>query len=97
MSAAKPIPECYRSLQPYLHLRGAAQVIDFYRQAFAAVELLRFSQPDDKVGHAELCIGDSVLMLAEEAPEGGICGPADLGGFAGNPYVVHAGLRCGVS
>lgn len=82
MAAAKPIPEGYHSLQPYLHVRGAAQAIDFYKQAFNAVEIMRFPQPDGRIGHAELRMGDSVMMLADEVPERGIHSPAHFGGSA---------------
>lgn len=80
MTAVKAIPEGYRSLQPYLIVKGAAQAIDFYKKVFGATEILRMPQPDGRVGHAEVRIGDSVLMLADEFPERGIHGPAHYGG-----------------
>lgn len=68
----KPIPEGYHTLTPYLIIKGAAEAIDFYRRAFGAQELFRMPGPDGKmVGHAEIKIGDSPLMLADEA-----CGPS---------------------
>lgn len=82
MSSVKAIPEGYHSLQPYLHVRGAAQAIEFYKQAFGAKEVMRMAQPDGKLGHAEVRIGDSVVMLADEAPEKGIYSPMHLGGSA---------------
>ena len=82
MAAVKPIPEGYHSVQPYLHVRGAAQAIDFYKEAFSATEMMRFPQPDGRIGHAELRFGDSVIMLADEAPERGIHSPAHWGGSA---------------
>lgn len=82
MTRVKAVPDGYHSLQPYLHVRGAAQAIEFYQRAFGATEIMRFPKPDGKIGHAELQIGDSVIMLADEAPERGIRSPADLGGSA---------------
>ena len=82
MSSVKAIPDGYHSLQPYLHVRGAAQAIEFYKQAFGATEVMRMPQPDGKLGHAEVRIGDSVVMLADEAPERGIYSPTHLGGSA---------------
>jgi PhnB protein len=80
MNAAKPVPDGYHSLQAYLHVRGAAQAIDFYQKAFGATEIMRMAQPDGTVRHAESRIGDSVIMLADEVPERGIRSPASLGG-----------------
>ena len=75
----KPIPDGYHSITPYLIIKGAAAAIDFYKQAFGAVELMRMTQPDGRVGHAELKIGDSVVMLADEYPEMQIVSPKTLG------------------
>lgn len=75
----KPIPDKYHSITPYLIIKGAAAAIDFYKQAFGAVELFRMPQPDGRIGHAELKIGDSVIMLADEYPEMQIVGPKTLG------------------
>src|ERR1051326_4372174 len=66
-SAVKPIPEGYRSITPYLIIKGAARAIDFYKQAFGATEIMRFPGPNNTIGHAELRIGDSVVMLADES------------------------------
>jgi PhnB protein len=82
MTTVNALPEGYHNLQPYLHVRGAAQAIQFRQRAFGATEILRFAQPDGKIGNAELRIGDSVFMLADEAPERGIRKPADPGGSA---------------
>jgi len=77
----KPIPEGFHTLTPYLILRGAAQAIDFYKQAFGAEELFRMPVPDGKtIGHAEIKLGDSILMLADEAPEMGFRSPQSLNG-----------------
>jgi PhnB protein len=67
--AVKPIPEGYHSVTPYLIVRGAAQAIDFYKKAFGATEVMRFPAPDGKIAHAEIKIGDSVVMLADESAE----------------------------
>jgi PhnB protein len=82
MGIVKAVPEGYHSLQPYLHVRGAAQAIEFHKRAFGATEIKRFPQPDGRLGHAELRMGDSVMMLAGDFPERGIRSPADLGGSA---------------
>ena len=78
--AVKPIPEGYHSVTPYLIIKGAADAIEFYKKAFGATELFRFPAPDGKIGHAEIKIGDSPIMLADEYPEMGYKGPATLGG-----------------
>ena len=74
-----PIPEGYRSITPYLVVRGAEAAIDFYRRAFGAEEILRLPM-GDRIGHAEIRIGDSVVMLADEFPEMDALGPASRGG-----------------
>jgi PhnB protein len=76
----KPIPDGYHSLTPYLVVKGAGDAIDFYKKAFGATERMRLQSPDGKVGHAELDIGDSVFMLADEHPEMGAVGPETVGG-----------------
>jgi len=73
--AVKPIPDGYHSVTPYLIVRGAAKAIDFYKAAFGAVELFRMPGPDGKVAHAEIKIGDSPVMLADEHPQMGAVGP----------------------
>ncbi len=79
-SEVKPIPEGYHSITPYLIIKGAAEAIEFYRKAFGATELFRMAQPDGRIGHAEIKIGDSAIMLADEFPEMGHQSPAALGG-----------------
>jgi PhnB protein len=74
-----PIPKGYRTLTPYLALQGAGQAIEFYKKAFGAKERMRMNGPDGKVGHAELLIGDCVLMMADEFP-GMNTSPATLKG-----------------
>ena len=76
----KPIPEGYHSITPYLIVRGAAEAIEFYKKAFGATELFRFPAPGGRIGHAEIKIGDSPIMLADEFAEMGYHGPEKLGG-----------------
>ena len=76
----KSIPEGYHSVTPYLIIRGAAEAIEFYKKALGATELFRFAAPDGKVGHAELQIGNSRIMLADEYPDMGYNGPQTIGG-----------------
>ena len=75
----KPIPDGYHSVTPYLVVDGAAEAIDFYTKAFGAKELFRMPM-GDRIGHAELLIGDSHVMLADEFPERDIRGPKSRGG-----------------
>jgi PhnB protein len=83
---AKPIPEGYHTATPYLIVNGAASAIEFYKKAFGAAELMRFAQPDGKIGHAEIRIGDSRIMLADEYPEMGYRSPQS---FGGSPVSIH--------
>lgn len=83
---ARPIPEGYHSVTPHLVCADAAAALDFYKQAFGAVELGRMAGPDGKLMHAELRIGDSRIMLADEFPEYGSVGPLAL---KGSPVVIH--------
>jgi PhnB protein len=76
----RPVPEGYHSVTPYLIVDGAAKALDFYTRVFGATERMRMPGPGGKVGHAEVAIGDSVIMLADEHPEIGARGPRALGG-----------------
>jgi PhnB protein len=76
----QPIPAGYHNVTPYLIVRNAAAAIDFYKKAFDAVELMRFPGPGGKIMHAEVKIGDSAVMLADEMPDEGYVGPQTLGG-----------------
>lgn len=77
----KPIPEGYHTATPYLIIRDADRAIDFYKKAFGAVELFRMADPSNgKIGHAEIKIGDSIMMLADEVTEMGYRSPQSLGG-----------------
>ncbi len=78
--AVAPIPAGYHSVTPYLIVDGAAKAIDFYQRAFGATELLRLPGPDGKLMHAEVKIGDSPVMLADETEN--YRGPKALGGTA---------------
>jgi PhnB protein len=73
--AVKPIPDGYHSVTPYLTIDGAAQAIEFYKKAFGAVELFRMAMPDGKIGHAEIRIGNSPIMLGEQCAEMGTRAP----------------------
>ena len=84
--AVKAIPDGYHSVTPYLCTKGAARAIEFYQRAFSAVERMRITQPDGRVGHAELQIGDSIIMLADEFPEMDARSPQSLGG---SPVSIH--------
>jgi PhnB protein len=79
MTKVKPIPDGYHSVTPYLIINGAADAIEFYKKAFGATELFRMDH-EGKVGHAELKIGDSPIMLADESTEMGYKSPTTLGG-----------------
>jgi PhnB protein len=78
--AVKPIPDGYHVLTPYLIVNDAAGAIEFYKQALGAVETMRMSGPDGKVGHAELKIGPANIMLADEFPQMGATSAKTLGG-----------------
>jgi PhnB protein len=76
----KPIPEGYHRVTPYLVVDGAADAIAFYKAAFGATEVMRMPAPDGRIGHAEIKIGDSIVMLADGSPEMGYKSPRTLGG-----------------
>jgi PhnB protein len=80
MTAVKPIPDGHPQVIPYLTVDGASRAIEFYSKVFGAKERVRMPGPDGKVGHAEIEIGDSVVMLADAFPEMGGRTPRDLGG-----------------
>src|ERR1041385_7233202 len=77
-----PIPEGYHTVTPYLTISGASDAIEFYKKAFGAKELVRMPAPEGKIGHAELQIGDSRIMLADESAMTGSKSPKSLGGSA---------------
>jgi PhnB protein len=86
MPSVKPIPDGYRTLTPYLIVGDAAAAIAFYKTVFGARERLRLAAPEGRIGHAELEIGDSVVMLADEHPQHQAYPPAH---FGGSPVTLH--------
>ena len=80
MAAVKPIPEGYPQVTPYLVVDGAGAAIEFYGKVLGARERMRLPGPDGTIGHAELQLGDSLIMVADEAPQLGIHGPRTVGG-----------------
>ena len=80
MADVKPIPDGYPQVTPYLCVDGAAAAIEFYEKAFGATERMRMPSPGGKVGHAELELGESIIMLADEHPEMGVLSPKSIGG-----------------
>jgi PhnB protein len=86
MAGVTPVPDGYHSVTPYLIIDGASEAIDFYTKVFDATERMRLPMPGGRVGHAELEIGDSVVMLADEAPEMGIRSATTIGG---SPVNLH--------
>ena len=83
----KPIPEGYHAVTPYLCVAGAAEALDFYKRAFGASEIMRMPGPDGKVGHAEIGIGGSRIMLADEFPGMDFRSPRAHGGTAVHLHV----------
>ena len=81
-SSVKPVPDGYHTVTPYLIISGAAQALEFYAKAFGAVEVMRFKGPDEKIMHAEISIGDSRIMIADEFPQMGAVSPQSIGGTA---------------
>ncbi|MFK0258781.1 VOC family protein [Streptomyces sp. NPDC090445] len=84
--AVKPVPEGYPRITPYLCVDGAAAAIDFYVSVFGATERMRMPAPDGRIGHAELDLGNSVIMLADEYPDMGFRSPKAVGG---TPVTFH--------
>ncbi len=82
----RPIPPGFHTLTPHLIVRDAGRAIEFYRRAFGAAETLRLAEPGGRIAHAELRIGDSLVVVGEESPEAGTAGPQTLGG---SPVVIH--------
>jgi PhnB protein len=82
----KPIPDGYHSVTPYLILRSASEAIAFYKRALGAAEVMRLNDPTGKVHHAEISIGDSRIMLADEHPDIGALSAKTIGG---SPVSIH--------
>jgi PhnB protein len=85
--SVKPIPEGYHTATPYLVVHDAAKAIDYYKRAFDAKEIMRMEGPPGKIGHAELQIGDSVIMLSDEMPQMATKSPQSLGGTASGIFL----------
>lgn len=90
MSKVKAVPDGYHTITPYLTVRGAGDALAFYARAFGAEELFRMPGPDGSVIHAELRIGDSIVMVGEECPEQGAKAPPTIGG---SPVTLHLYLN----
>lgn len=85
--SVKPIPDGYHAITPYLIVKGATQAIDFYKSVFGATEIMRMPGPGGRIMHAELKMGDSVVMLADENPERGVRAPSGDGGESISLYL----------
>src|SRR5262245_63264735 len=88
-SRVKPVPEGHHTVTPYLTIKNAAKALEFYTRAFGAIESYKLMMPDGRVGHAEIRLGDSLIMLSDEFPEFGGKAPEALGGspVSSNLYV----------
>lgn len=84
----KPIPDGERAATPYLSVSNAAEMIDFYKKVFGAVETMRLKQPDGRIGHAQLTINGASIMLADEFPEMGFLSPKSIG-CSRSPVGIH--------
>jgi PhnB protein len=85
--ATKPVPEGYHTVTPYLHVDDAEQAIDFYKKAFGAKERMRMEAPDGRVAHAEIEIGDSLVMLSDPFPQSSVRTPKELGGTTAGVFL----------
>jgi PhnB protein len=101
----KFVPDGYHSVTPYLYIDGAAQALDFYTRAFGAIEVLRMPGPDGRISHAEITIGDSRVMLADESEQNKSYGPKHYGGVSSGlmvyvedvDAVFHAAVAAGAT
>lgn len=84
---AKPIPDGYHTVTPYLTVDGAAEAIEFYKKAFGAKERMRMPGPDGKLGHAEIEIGDSIVMISDPFPGSSMKSPKELGGTCAGVFL----------
>ena len=89
---AKPIPDGYHTLTPFLTVRDAARAIEFYKNAFGAIDRGAAKGPDGKIMHAELMIGDSIIMLSDEYPEFGALSPLSSGGAGMGLHIYIDGV-----
>lgn len=83
----KPVPEGYHTVSPYLAVEDAARAIDYYAKAFGAKEVVRMNAPGGKIGHAELEIGDSRIMLSDPFPQASTRPPKEIGGTSGSVFL----------
>lgn len=83
----KPVPEGYHTVTPYLAVEDAAAAIEYYKKAFGAKERVRMDTPDGKIGHAELEIGDSLVMLSDPFPQASTKPPKQLGGTSASVFL----------
>jgi PhnB protein len=90
--SVKPVPDGYHTLTPFLTVRDAARAIEFYKQAFGAVERGVMKGPDGKIMHAELKIGDSIIILSDEFPEFGSVSPQTVGGSGMGLHIYLDGV-----
>jgi len=86
MSTVKAVPTGHRTVTPYLAIKNAAKALEFYKTAFGATESYKLMMPDGRLGHAEIRLGDSMIMLSDEFPEYGGTAPETLGG---SPVSIH--------
>lgn len=84
--SATAVPAGHHTVTPYLAIKNAVRALEFYQRAFGAIEVYRLMMPDGRLGHAEIRIGDSLIMLADEFPEYGGKSPETLGG---SPVSIH--------
>jgi PhnB protein len=85
--AVQPVPEGYHTVTPYLAVEDATEAIEYYKNAFGAKERVRMDTPDGKIGHAELEIGDSLVMLSDPFPQASTKPPKELGGTSVNVFL----------
>jgi PhnB protein len=85
--ATMPVPEGYHTVTPYLHVDDAEQAIDFYKKAFGAKERMRMEAPDGRIAHAEIEIGDSLVMLSDPFPQSSVRTPKELGGTTAGVFL----------
>jgi PhnB protein len=85
--AVEPVPEGYHTLTPYLAVENAAEAIDYYKKAFGAEEKFRMDAPGGKIGHAELQIGDSHVMLSDPFPQSSTKTPTEIGATTGSIFM----------
>jgi PhnB protein len=83
----QPIPEGYHTLTPYIAVDNASEAIDFYKRAFGAKERSRMPGPDGKIAHAELDIGDSIVMLSDPFPQSSVRPPKEIGGSSASIFM----------